>query len=54
LTKHAPRGIKNQGRPLKRLLDEWDRNRPSIAHFPESEMMMISLPHSLSSLSHFN
>jgi hypothetical protein len=22
LTKHAPRGIKNQGRPLKRLLDE--------------------------------
>jgi hypothetical protein len=35
LTKYAPRGKRNQGRPLKRFLDEWDWNRPAMAHFPE-------------------
>jgi hypothetical protein len=40
LTKYAPRGIRNQGRPLKRLLEERDRNRPAMTYFPESEMMM--------------
>jgi hypothetical protein len=33
LTKYAPRGIINQGRPLKRLLEERDRNRPATAYF---------------------
>jgi hypothetical protein len=41
LTKYPPRGIRHQGRPLKRLLEEWDRNRPAITYFPESEMMMM-------------
>jgi hypothetical protein len=36
LTKYAPRGIRNQGRPMKRLLDEQDWNRPAMAYFPES------------------
>jgi hypothetical protein len=26
---------------VKRLLEEWDRNRPAMAYFPESEMMMM-------------
>jgi hypothetical protein len=43
LTKYAPRGIRNQGRPLKRLLEECDRNRPAMANFPESEMMIIMM-----------
>jgi hypothetical protein len=38
LTECAPRGITNQGRPLKRLLEKWDRNRPAVAYFPQSEM----------------
>jgi hypothetical protein len=29
LKKYAPRGIRNQGRPLKRLLDDWDRQWPT-------------------------
>jgi hypothetical protein len=41
LTKCAPRGIRSQWRPLKRLLDEWDWNRPEVAYFPEREMMMF-------------
>jgi hypothetical protein len=41
LTNYAPKGIRNQGRSLKRLLDEWDQNRPAMAYFPESEMLMI-------------
>jgi hypothetical protein len=44
LTKYAPRGRRNQDRPLKRLLDERDRNRPAMAYFPESEMMMKISP----------
>jgi hypothetical protein len=43
LTKYAPRGIRNQDRILKRLLDEWDRIRPAMAYSPENEMMMIFL-----------
>jgi hypothetical protein len=34
LTKYASRGVKTQGIPLKRLLDEWDLNRPAMAYFP--------------------
>jgi hypothetical protein len=41
LTKYIPRGTRNQGRPLKMIQDEWDRNRPTMAYFPESEMMMM-------------
>jgi hypothetical protein len=41
--KYVPRGIRNKGRPLKRLLDEWDWNRPAVAYFPESEMMMMMI-----------
>jgi hypothetical protein len=41
LTKYTPRDTRNQGRPLKRLLEEWDRNMPAMACFPESEMMMV-------------
>jgi hypothetical protein len=40
LKKCAPRGIGNWGRLLKRLLDERDWNRPAVAYFPESKMMM--------------
>jgi hypothetical protein len=40
LTKYAPRSIRNQGRPLKRLLDEQDRNRPAMTYFPENEIMI--------------
>jgi hypothetical protein len=43
LTKYAPRGIRNQGRPLKMLLDQWDRNRPAMAYFPECKMMMMMM-----------
>jgi hypothetical protein len=43
LTKYAPRDIRNHGRPLKRLLEEWDRNRPQVAYFPESDMMMVMI-----------
>jgi hypothetical protein len=43
LAKHAPRDIRNQGRPLKRLLDEREQNRPAMAYFPESEMMMMMM-----------
>jgi hypothetical protein len=43
LTKYAPRGTRNQGRPLKRLLDELDRNRPAMAYFRESKMMMMMM-----------
>jgi hypothetical protein len=43
LTKYAPRGIRNQGRPLKRLLEEWDRNRPAMVYFPESEVMTMMM-----------
>jgi hypothetical protein len=46
LQKYAPRAIGNQGRPLKRLLDEWDRNRPAMAYFPEGEMMMMMMKNS--------
>jgi hypothetical protein len=41
LTELAPRGIRNQGTQLKRLLEERDRNRPAIYYFPEGEMMMM-------------
>jgi hypothetical protein len=37
------------GKPLKRLMDERDRNRPAMTYFPESEMMMkliLDLTHS--------
>jgi hypothetical protein len=34
LTKYAPRGIRKQDRPLKRLLDEWDRKEASNGLFP--------------------
>jgi hypothetical protein len=37
----APLDIRNQGRPLKRLLEEWGRRRPAMAYFPESYMMMM-------------
>jgi hypothetical protein len=43
LTNYAPRGIRSQGRPLKRFLDERDRKRPAMAYFPESEMMMMMM-----------
>jgi hypothetical protein len=43
LTNYAPRGIRNQGRPLKRLLDEWDWNRPTMAYFPESKAVMMMM-----------
>jgi hypothetical protein len=42
LTKYAPRRIRYQGRPLKRLLDEWDRNRPAMDYFPGGKIMMIT------------
>jgi hypothetical protein len=41
LTKYAPRGIRNHGRPLKRLLEERGWKRPAMAYFPGSEMMMM-------------
>jgi hypothetical protein len=41
LTKYVARGIINQGRRLKGPLHEWDRDRPKITYFPESEMIMI-------------
>jgi hypothetical protein len=52
LIKYAPRGIRNQGRPLKRLLDKRDRNRLTMVYFPESEimMMMMMMMHSYSSV----
>jgi hypothetical protein len=40
---YASRGTRNQGRPLKRLLDECDLNRPVIAYFPESEKMIMMM-----------
>jgi hypothetical protein len=43
LIHYALRGIRNQDRSLKRLLDEWDPNRPAVVYFPESEMMMITI-----------
>jgi 2-keto-3-deoxy-L-rhamnonate aldolase RhmA len=41
LTQYAPRGIRDQGRPQKRFLEEWDRNRTAMDYFPESEKMMM-------------
>jgi hypothetical protein len=41
LTQYAPRGIKNQGTPLKRLLDDWDWNRQAMACFPESKVVVM-------------
>jgi hypothetical protein len=38
LTKYAPRGIRNQDRLLKRLLDVCDRKGTAMA----SEMMMMT------------
>jgi hypothetical protein len=38
---YAPRCKRNQDRPLKRLVDERDQNRPTMAYFHESEMMMM-------------
>jgi hypothetical protein len=35
----SPKSTRNQGRPL----DEWDRNRPPMIYFPESEMMMMMM-----------
>jgi hypothetical protein len=43
VTKYTPRGIGNQGRPLKKLLEERDRNRPPMAYFPVSEMMVTMM-----------
>jgi hypothetical protein len=43
LTKYAPKGIRNQGRPLKRLLEERDGNRTAMDYFPDSEMMMMMM-----------
>jgi hypothetical protein len=43
LTKYPPRGIRHQGRPLKRLLEERDRNRPAMTYFPVSEMMTMMM-----------
>jgi hypothetical protein len=43
LTKYAPRGIRNQGRTLKRLLDELDQNRPVMAYFFESDVMVMMM-----------
>jgi DNA-binding NarL/FixJ family response regulator len=39
LTKYALGGIRNQSRPLKKLLDERDQK----AYFPENEMMMMMI-----------
>jgi hypothetical protein len=41
LTKYAPRGIRNQGRPMKRLLDEEDWNRPAMAYFPKKQWIHL-------------
>jgi hypothetical protein len=43
VTKCTPRGIGNQGRPLKKLQEERDRNRRPMAYFPESEMMVMTM-----------
>jgi hypothetical protein len=43
LTKYTPRGVINQVRPLKRLLDEWGWNRPAMAYITENKMMMTYL-----------
>jgi hypothetical protein len=43
LKEYAPRGIRHQDRPLKRLIDERDRNTPAVACFPESDMMKIMM-----------
>jgi hypothetical protein len=37
IEKRAPKYIRNQGLPLKRLLDEWDRNRPEMAYFHDDD-----------------
>jgi hypothetical protein len=34
LKKYTPRDKRNHGRPLQRLLDERDRNRPEMVYFP--------------------
>jgi hypothetical protein len=41
LTKYAPRGRRNQGRPLQRLLEERDWNRPAMDYFPRSEIIIV-------------
>jgi hypothetical protein len=41
LEKYTPRVIRNQGIPLKSLLYERYLNRPAIAYFLESDMMMV-------------
>jgi hypothetical protein len=43
LTIFAPRGVRYQGRPLKRPLGEWDWNRLAMACFPEIEMIMMTI-----------
>jgi hypothetical protein len=45
LKRYAPRGIRNQGTPLERLLGEWDRNRRAMGYFPGSEMFMLLVIH---------
>jgi hypothetical protein len=34
IKKYTPKDRRNQGRPLKRLLDAWDRNGPTSGPTP--------------------
>jgi hypothetical protein len=43
---YAPRDLRNQSRPPKGLMHKWHQNRPTMAYFPEKEMMMHKLPYS--------
>ena len=38
---YSPTGRRNHGRPLKRLLDTWDRNGSTTAQLHDRYMMMI-------------
>ena len=40
---YSPTGRRNQGRPLKILLDRWDRNGQQVAQLHERYMMMMMI-----------